>query len=63
VSSGSTEHLVVVHLAVVVFGLYQVTYRTCGFRLGVLVEMVLVHVHVTDVITGKLLRVDTTTLR
>ena len=37
--------------------------QNCGFRLGVLVETVLVHVHVTDVITGKLLKVDTTTLK
>ena len=63
VLSGSSELCVDVHLAVVAFGLYQVTYRTCGFRLGVLVEMVLVHVHETDVITGKLLKVDTTTLK
>jgi|TARA_A100001388_G_scaffold234191_1_gene187396 hypothetical protein len=38
-------------------------FKTCGFRLGVLEEMVLVHVHVTDVITGKVLVEDITTLK
>ena len=57
------EPCVGVHQAVVATGLFQLVYKTCGFRLGVLEEMVLVHVHVTDVITGKLLKVDTTTLK
>tara|TARA_Y200000002_G_scaffold208118_1_gene171721 strand:- start:88 stop:279 length:192 start_codon:yes stop_codon:yes gene_type:complete len=63
VLNGSSELCVGVHLAVVAFGLSQVMSKTCGFRLGVLEEMVLVHVHVTDVTTTKLLRVDTTTLK
>tara|TARA_B100000513_G_scaffold183013_1_gene102862 strand:- start:216 stop:392 length:177 start_codon:yes stop_codon:yes gene_type:complete len=54
------EPYVDVHQAVVATGLFQLVCKTCGFRLGVLEEMVLVHVHVTDVITGRLLKVDTT---
>tara|TARA_Y200000002_G_C22135254_1_gene436484 strand:- start:88 stop:279 length:192 start_codon:yes stop_codon:yes gene_type:complete len=61
VLNGSSELCVDVHLAVVAFGLHQVTCRTCGFRLGVLEETVLVLVLVVDVITTKLLRVDTIT--
>tara|TARA_B100001113_G_scaffold146435_1_gene120050 strand:- start:2920 stop:3096 length:177 start_codon:yes stop_codon:yes gene_type:complete len=54
------EPCVGVHQAVVAIGQFQLVFKTCGFKLGVLEEMVLVHVHVTDVITGKLLKVDTT---
>ena len=61
--NGSTEPCVGVRLVVVATGQFQLVYKTCGFRLGVLEEMVLVHVHVTDVITIKLLKVDTTTLK
>ena len=51
------EPCVGVHQAVVATGLFQLVYKTCGFRLGVLEEMVLVHVHVTDVNTSKVLLV------
>ena len=51
------EPCVGVHQAVVATGLFQLVSKTCGFRLGVLEEMVLVHVHVTDVNTSKVLLV------
>ena len=57
------EPYVDVHQAVVATGLFQLVYKTCGFRLGVLEEMVLVHVHVTDVNTLCLLRVVTITVK
>ena len=53
----------VVHQAVVVTGVFQLVLVTCGFRHGVLEEMVLGHVHVTDVNTTKLVVEDTTTPR
>tara|TARA_Y100001935_G_C17276076_1_gene494751 strand:- start:203 stop:322 length:120 start_codon:yes stop_codon:yes gene_type:complete len=37
--------------------------KTCGFRLGVLEEMVVVHVHVTDVITTWVLAEDIITVK
>tara|TARA_B100000427_G_scaffold86128_1_gene70677 strand:- start:1332 stop:1535 length:204 start_codon:yes stop_codon:yes gene_type:complete len=60
-SNGSTEPCVDVRQAVAVVGQSHPMSKTCGFRLGVLEETALVHVHVTDVNTGKLPKVDTTT--
>ena len=60
-SNGSLEPIVVVRLVAVAVGQSHPMSKTCGFRLGVLAETVLVHVHVTDVTTGKLPKVDTTT--
>ena len=48
-----------VRQVVAVIGKYQQVFKICGFRLGVLEVMVLVHVHVTDVNTSWLLRVVT----
>ena len=52
------EPCVGVHQAVVATGLFQLVYKTCGFRLGVLEEMVLVPVHVTDANTTNLVVED-----
>ena len=57
------EPYVDVHQAVVATGLFQLVYKTCGFRLGVLEEMVLVHVHVTDANTIQVLVEDIITLK
>tara|TARA_Y100001954_G_scaffold8651_1_gene8936 strand:+ start:28 stop:204 length:177 start_codon:yes stop_codon:yes gene_type:complete len=54
---------VVVRLVAVATGQCLLEFRICGFRLGVLVETVLVHVHVTDVNTTQVLVVDIITLR
>jgi hypothetical protein len=54
---------VVVRLVVVATGQSHLGFRTCGFRLGVLVETVLVHVHVTDVNTIQVLVEDIITLK
>jgi hypothetical protein len=60
-SNGSLEPIAVVRQVVAATGQYHPMSKTCGFRLGVLAETVLVHVHVTDAITGKLPKVDITT--
>ena len=46
------ESYVVVRQVVAATGQFQQVFKTCGFRLGVLEEMDLVHVHVIDVITS-----------
>jgi hypothetical protein len=53
---GILEHC---HLVAVVFGLFQLESKKCTWNSGALEEMDMEHVHVTDVITGMELRVDT----
>jgi|TARA_B100000029_G_C17427719_1_gene906733 hypothetical protein len=55
------EPCVGVLLAVAVLGKYLQQQIRCGFRLGDLVVMDLVHVHVTDVITIMVLVEDSIT--
>jgi hypothetical protein len=51
-----------VHLDVAALGLFLLELRNSGSRLGVLVVMEMVHVHVVDVITTEVLAVDCITV-